>query len=59
MEHFNDAPVNNSLMRTYLCTYCEIWMINASTYFCIFVLPFQNNIKFNICHNVSSFFNNF
>lgn len=55
MEHLNDSPVNNSLMCTYLCTYCEIWIANASTYFCIFVLPFQNNIKFNICHNVSSF----
>lgn len=56
MEYFKNSPVNNSLISTFLCTYCEIWMIIASTYFCIFVLLFQNNIKFNIYHNVSSFF---
>lgn len=51
--------VNNNLVCTYLCTYCEIWMMNASTYFCIFVLPFQNNIKFNICQNLCFFFYRF
>lgn len=31
-------------------------MMVTSTYFCIFVPPFWNNIKFNMCHYVSSFF---
>lgn len=50
-----NSPVNNSLISTFLCTYCEIWII-ASTYFCIFVLLFQNNIKCTIYHTVSPFF---
>lgn len=42
-------------MCTYLCTYCEIWMINASTYFCIFVPPIQEDIKLMFVTIVSSF----
>lgn len=52
--HF--SPVNNSLM--YTSTYCEIWTMNASTYFCIFVLPFQNTIKYNFYHSGTYFFCN-
>lgn len=37
---------------TYLCTYCEIWLMR---YFSIFVLTFQTNIKFNNCHIIVFF----